>query len=295
MLEFVYLHESIIWLAQIQRNNVDLIIHCVNVVTRHCHVKLVVFSIPERNGVVLKIAFISINLLCLTIFCQLINFVFELVVHRIGSCCLLVHVLTDHVTWSTAFVPVGPVVIRHILLLNLQLLLLLSCHILKHCLLVTTVRSLWSSCCLSASSHDAVLLLLLLLHHHGFIILVVHRLWVRSSRNILLILGITIWLLSALLLLLKCQQHVKLILIHLILLAESLLLLLLKRTDTSLLLTLNCLRGHIGSSHLASSRSCPLLTTSCVLHVFFNLLVVNICVAHKDAKIIIECPRKIII
>lgn len=87
--------------------------------------KLIVFAIPERDGVVLEIAFICINLLRLPILSQMVNLILDLVIHRVGSCCLLIHVPR-----STTFIAIDPVIIHHILLLLLQLLLLFRTHVL---------------------------------------------------------------------------------------------------------------------------------------------------------------------
>ena len=67
VLEFINFDEPIIGLPQIQRNDVDLVVHSVNIIARHSHVKLVILPIPERYRIVLEVALVRVYLLCLSI------------------------------------------------------------------------------------------------------------------------------------------------------------------------------------------------------------------------------------
>lgn len=49
MLELVNLLEPIIWLVKLQVNDINLVVHAVDVITTHSHDELVIFSVSKRN------------------------------------------------------------------------------------------------------------------------------------------------------------------------------------------------------------------------------------------------------
>ena len=63
MFELVDLLEPVIWLAELQINDVNLVVHRVGVITSHCHLEFVILPGPEGYRIVLKVTFIGIYFL----------------------------------------------------------------------------------------------------------------------------------------------------------------------------------------------------------------------------------------
>ena len=80
MFEFIYLFESITVMdfLEVQVNDVNLVVHRVDIIARYSHLKFVIFPVSKSNTVVLKVTLVSVCIFCKTIFRKSIYFIFEL-------------------------------------------------------------------------------------------------------------------------------------------------------------------------------------------------------------------------
>lgn len=78
MLELIDFPKSIVRLAKIEVNNVDLVIHRVSVVGPYRHLKLIIFARSKCNGIIIKVTLVCVDLLGEAVVRQMIDFIFNI-------------------------------------------------------------------------------------------------------------------------------------------------------------------------------------------------------------------------
>ena len=77
--KLIYFSKAFIWCFKVEINNINLIVHGVSVVTRHCHLKFIIFSISESNWVILETTVVCVNLFRFSFFRKVVDFVHDFV------------------------------------------------------------------------------------------------------------------------------------------------------------------------------------------------------------------------